>query len=358
MAIPNIAAGNMLSHNRVGIYPRIDDKGDTCMHDKEKSKKFRRLLVTFILSTLFILLYQHMAQVICIEQLQTVFGFSENTEENVSGKLKLSRETVVPVLMFHHIDDKNNNPWVITQKTLEKDLQVIRDAGYQPVLMTQLVDYVYYGKDLPDKPICITFDDGYLSNYELAYPLLKQYQMKATIFAIGKTIGYRTYGDTNTPITPHFSYKQAVEMMDSGLIEVQSHTYDMHQTAKLETQKPIRESAAQLQWETDDAYIKALQDDLKKYQDEYTTHTKRALFALAYPKGQYSELTEQVVHEMGYQITLTTKSDHKNVIVQNRPETLYQLGRFNVSEDTTADQLRKYMENGYMLLEYKSYKSK
>ena len=318
------------------------------MSNKEKSKRIRKLWGIIIASTLFILLYQYGTQIIYSEQVQTVFGVSKNAEEKISGESKPAQKAVIPILMFHHIDDESSNPWVITQATLEKDLRTIRDAGYQPVSMSQLIEYVYYGKDLPAKPMCITFDDGYLSNYERAYPLLKEYQMKAIIFAIGKTIGYQTYGDTNIPITPHFSYKQAVEMMNSGLIEVQSHTYDMHQTAKLETQKPVRESAAQLEGEDDDVYIKALRDDLKKYHDEYTVHTESTLFALAYPKGQYSELTEQVVHEMGYKITLTTKSDHKNIIVQNRPETLYQLGRFNVSEDTTAVELLQYLAEGYV----------
>ena len=318
------------------------------MSNKEKSKKIRILWGIIIVSTLFILLYQYATQIIYCKQAQTAFGVSENTEENIFQKFKPVKKTVIPILMFHHIDDKSSSPGIITQKTLEKDLRMIRDAGYQPVLMSQLIEYVYYVKDLPDKPMCITFDDGYLSNYEQAYPLLKEYQMKATIFAIGKTIGYQTYGDTNIPIIPHFSYKQAVEMMNSGLIEVQSHTYDMHQTAKLETQRPVRESAVQLEGEDDDVYIKALGDDLKKYQDEYTAHTERTLFALAYPKGQYSEMTEQVVHEMGYKITLTTKGGHKNVVVQNRPETLYQLGRFGVSEDTTADELLQYLAEGYV----------
>ncbi|MCD8356530.1 MAG: polysaccharide deacetylase family protein [Clostridia bacterium] len=274
---------------------------------------------------------------------------NEHSRNMLSDKQRdLQEDTVLPVLMFHHIDDESSSPWVITQEAFENDLRIIRDAGYQPVSMTQLVNYIYYGEDLPANPVCITFDDGYLSNYELAYPLLKQYHMKATIFAIGKAIGYHTYGETDIPITPHFFYAQAIEMIDSGLIEVQSHTYNMHQTAKLETHRPVRESAAQLAEEPDDVYIQTLQDDLKAYQKEYSAYTGKMLFALAYPKGAYSELTEQTVREMGYKITFTTRADHKNVLIPNEPETLYQLGRLSVSGNTTADELRQYLADGYI----------
>lgn len=306
------------------------------------------LWAVIVICVIAVLLYQCRIWIIHSDNIQNIVGENTTSVEHESDTIKPVEEVVLPVLMLHHIDEKSNNAWVITPETLEKDLNIIREAGYQPVSMSELVDYVYHGKALPDKPMCITFDDGYLSNYEIAYPMLKQYQMKATIFSIGKTIGYRTYGDTDIPITPHFSYKQAVEMMNSGWIEVQSHTYNMHQSPKLETQHPVRETIAQLEGESDSSYANAVKEDLTYYQEEYQNYTGRTLFALAYPKGKCSELTEQIVHELGYQITFTINSHHKNILVQNQPETLYQLGRLNVSEDITEEELRQYLTEGYL----------
>ncbi|MDO4174256.1 MAG: polysaccharide deacetylase family protein [Eubacteriales bacterium] len=255
-------------------------------------------------------------------------------------------EAMVPILMYHHLDMHSESAWTITPETLERQLQTILQAGYQPVSMQQLVDFVYHGAALPDKPMCITFDDGYLSNYTLAYPILQEYSIPATIFAIGSSIGRSTYGNTDIPVLPHFSYQQACEMVSSGYVAVQSHTYDMHQSSALETRRPIRRYAAPLPHETDADFSKVMYDDLECYRKEYAAHMGKALFALAYPKGVHSPISEQVAHKAGYLITLTTDAQHRNVIRVEEPESLYLLGRMNVSEQTTDEQLLQYLADG------------
>lgn len=258
--------------------------------------------------------------------------------------LQKQTEVTVPVLMFHHLSDTVENPWALTTDTFERDLQLLQEQQYEPISMKQLVDFVYQGKALPDKPVCITFDDGYESNYTIAYPLLKKYHMKATIFAIGSYFGHTTYKNTNQPIHPHFSYAQAVEMMHSGLIDVQSHTYDMHQSAQFEQQRPVRENILPLATESSRQYQQDLYADSQAYQKEYRKHTGKTLYVLAYPKGAYTPYTEQIVHKLGYAITFTTNSKKVNRVVQKDPTSLYALGRLSVSEAVTKEKLLQYLE--------------
>lgn len=80
-----------------------------------------------------------------------------------------SYTTNVPVLLYHHFAPETSDT-VITPETFEEHIRLLAEAGYETVTCRQLVDYVLNGGSLPEKPICITLDDGYLSTYETARP--------------------------------------------------------------------------------------------------------------------------------------------------------------------------------------------
>ena len=78
----------------------------------------------------------------------------------------------LPVLMYHHLveDGQDCNDMTVTPSKLRSDLETILALGYTPVLPRELAA----GGPLPEKPILITFDDGYRSNYKLLYPILQE----------------------------------------------------------------------------------------------------------------------------------------------------------------------------------------
>ena len=102
----------------------------------------------------------------------------------------------MPVLLYHHIVEGDNAEYsdsIISAGLFEKHLAALKEAGYQTVSLKQLEDYVYKGAELPDNPICITFDDGYYSNYEYAFPLLEKYDAEAVFVDEDKNV-YVTSG--------------------------------------------------------------------------------------------------------------------------------------------------------------------
>ena len=248
----------------------------------------------------------------------------------------------VPVLMYHHLSDDEQNSATITPALFREHMQALSEAGYQTVSLAELRAYVYEGAALPDKPVLLTFDDGYASNYELAFPVLKEFGMKAAIFVIGSSVGKDTYKDTGEPIHPHFSAAQVKEMTDSGLIEIQSHTYDMHQSATLEP-GTARESVEPLEGETEADFIAAMRDDFGKNRSLIENMTGAAPFALAYPKGVYSELTQAVAVDEGISITLTSDPG-VNTLVRGLPQSLLALRRNGVNEDVNTEQLLALLE--------------
>ena len=117
----------------------------------------------------------------------------------------------VPVLMYHAVgDDLWGIPELfVSPSQLEKQIQAMLDAGYTPITFEDL-DHVAEIQ----KPVMMTFDDGYEDNYTDLFPLLKQYNVKATIFVITGKIGMQYY----------LTKAQIKEMSDSGLVSIQSHT--------------------------------------------------------------------------------------------------------------------------------------
>ena len=118
----------------------------------------------------------------------------------------------VPVLMYHAVSD--DNIWGIPELfvspvQLEKQIQAMLDAGYTPITFEDL-DRI----DEIEKPVMLTFDDGYDDNYTELFPLLQKYNVKATVFMIVNDIG------KNHKLTK----ERIKEMSDSGLVSIQSHT--------------------------------------------------------------------------------------------------------------------------------------
>jgi peptidoglycan/xylan/chitin deacetylase (PgdA/CDA1 family) len=195
---------------------------------------------------------------------------------------------------------------------------------------------------LPEKPVVITIDDGYLSGFEIAYPILEKYNMKATMFIIGVSVGKDIYKETDIPIIPRFSYSQAREMADSGLISIQSHSHDMHQHQPFEI-LPARRGVLPFEWESEKTYMENFRADYMRSKTEIETHVGTSPVAFAYPFGAHNDLTETMLKEMGVKATLTTKNG-VNKVAKGQPESLFALKRIAVSNEMTPDEVISLIE--------------
>ena len=249
----------------------------------------------------------------------------------------------VPVLMYHHIaEETNGNSMIITPSDFEAQIKALSESGYTAVTFDQLDDYVTYGTELPENPIVITFDDGYTSNYEYAYPVLEKYGMKATIFTIGSSIGKSKYKDTDYPINPHFGEDEIKEMVSSGVIDIQSHTYDMHQNASYQTGE-ARTMMLRLSTETEADYIAAIREDVQKNREVLSAITGEDTNVLAYPQGYYNDNTQAIVREEGIRITLSTRPGvHK--IIKGLDQSLLSMKRIDANLLTPEELLEKISE--------------
>ena len=188
----------------------------------------------------------------------------------------------VPVLLYHNVvgnydvTDPNERLVSITPAAFEEHIKAMTDAGFMGISFDEYYQHLEGKLTLPDKPVIITFDDGYTSNYEKAFPILQKYNMKATIFVVTGRVG-----DTTTGF-PHFTWEEARQMQHSGLVRIYSHTNthrDMNTLSRAESNTELR---------------------LSKYLIE--TKLGTPCDVLAYPYGSYSGELEQAAYDMGYKL--------------------------------------------------------
>ena len=119
----------------------------------------------------------------------------------------------VPVLNYHQINDEKHSAITLHVDQFKEQMEYLHNHGYNTITLNQLYDYLQNGSDLPEKPIVITFDDGYVDNYEHALPILKEYNMKATLFMISDAAN-----------TPGFVNTAQMHQMESAGFDIQGHT--------------------------------------------------------------------------------------------------------------------------------------
>lgn len=250
----------------------------------------------------------------------------------------------LPVLLYHHIVEQDDGSGSVTVLEFEAQMSMLRSQGYTPISLKQLIDFAEKGAELPDSPVIITFDNGYFSNYEHAFPVLQQNVYPATIFAIGSSIEKTTYKNTDHPITPHFGKNEITEMVSSGLISIQSHTYDMHQWPPFETGNAVRETVLPLEGESEEEYTAALLADHRKAVTVLRENNADPTVAVAFPHGKTSPLTTALLRQEGIKVTFTTDAKKSNTVTAGDPDSLYDLGRMNIAYDTTNAEILNYLK--------------
>lgn len=233
-------------------------------------------------------------------------------------------ETVrLPIIMYHGIlkSGKSLGKYVISEAEFEEDLQYLTKNGYTTVVMQDVIDYVKNNKPLPQKPIMLTFDDGYYNNYVYAYPLLQKYNCRMVLSPIGRwTDVYSQQTDEHVNYA-HVTWTQLKEMKESGLVEIQNHSYNMHSTdaGRKGSKKKAVESIAE--------YRAIFSEDVNKMQELFKEHLDGyAPKAFTYPFGAISKESLPILKELGLEAALTCEG--RVNVLSHDADSLYTLGRY------------------------------
>lgn len=232
-------------------------------------------------------------------------------------------EVQLPILMYHKIaEDSAADEYTITQKQFADDLLWLKENGFTTVTTHQLISYAESGEALPEKPVLLTFDDGYYNNYLYAVPLLAQNNMTAVFSVIGKEVEDVSGQLNRNPLGQSMNSGEVAELAKSNYAEIGSHTYDLHHI-------DTRKGADRITGESQDDYENTLLADLQKNNDyiESVTGSRPLLFAWPYGAYPLDRSADKVLKEAGYKISVTSYQ-RMNTIEQGNPDTLFGLKRF------------------------------
>ena len=251
------------------------------------------------------------------------------------------RETVnLPIVMYHHISKEPArwNEYVISPAELESDLQWLRAHGYESVSVSELLAWQDGEFEMPEKPVMITFDDGYESTAAYAEPLLRQYGLRGAVAVIGSVCEAFSALDEHDAELSNLSWEDARDMALRGTIEVQCHTWDLHKL------RP-RNGCGRTWGESAAEYRAAITEDLSRFLRESEAYGVSLVPAIAYPYGSYDKaLTPEVVRDLGFRAAFTC-TEKINRLTGDAEE-LYDLGRFNRPHGVTSEKFfEKWEEN-------------
>lgn len=255
-----------------------------------------------------------------------IYFAAEDNNQNVEA-VTPNTDIIIPVLMYHNLAESypaGSEGANITPKLFEEHMLGILDRGYTPIFVADYYNSVQRGEALPEKPIIVTFDDGYLSNYEIAYPILKRLNIPATIFVVTSTIGATT--ESGAVSTPHFNWAQAREMQDSGIIDIHSHSHTHRNMTAI--------SPAELQEEL----------RLSRYLIE--RNLNKNCFVFSYPFGGYNEVTKNLCRYAGYrmQILVNYAESGQDYLANNTKSGIEHFTRLTISGDMSVDELFKVID--------------
>lgn len=221
------------------------------------------------------------------------------------------RQIRVPILMYHYLStpppgaDIYRQDLSVPPELFAAHLDRLLAEGYTTTNLYQMVDALQRGAPLPDKPVVITFDDGYRDNYENAFPLLKERSMQATIFVVTDFI------DEERPA--YLTWDMAREMMEAG-ISIESHGRNHVSLANKD----------------DDYLIWQALGSLETIEYELGVRPR----FVSYPAGEYDQRTIDIFQSAHYWGGLTTR---QGATLDN--QRLFELPRIRVRNTTTPDEL-------------------
>ncbi|MBQ2840495.1 MAG: polysaccharide deacetylase family protein [Oscillospiraceae bacterium] len=267
-----------------------------------------------------------------------VGGFAVSVSRDAVTASKNEYSINLPVLMYHQVLDKPSKlgKYVISPQELEADLMLLDSLGYETVTVRDLIDFCDGKRNLPPKPVMLTFDDGYQTDYINVFPLLRRYNMKAVFSVVGSYTEKYSQENIDKHINyAHLSWDEIREMYASGHCEFQNHSYNMHSLEK-------RHGCLKINGESDEHYRAMMLEDIQISQKLFAEELGFVPECFTYPYGGTCDTLKEIIKEETFFASLGTY-EQVNVLTGKRDE-LYDIRRFNRAHGADIRKILKKAE--------------
>jgi len=289
--------------------------------------------------------------------LAATFSSAEEIQDAELPPVDLSTLTVIG---YHEIVAQKNAiipDYAVTTKQFELHLDWLQKNGYHFITVDQLLKANEGKYKLPLKPVLLTVDDGYQSFYQDAYPIIKARKIPVVLSVVGSWLEPKSgsivqFGDDQLARDRLLSWKELKIMQDSGLVEIGSHSYNLHRGVMGNPQGNSEPAAITRiydnktgQYESDADYVKRITQDLKKNNRVLTSHGLRSPRVMVWPYGRYNMETVRIAKKMGMPVAISLDDGPDHI-----KKSLGQLNRILVEGDMSTDSLAQEIQNRQMNL--------
>lgn len=264
------------------------------------------------------------------------------------------------VIGYHEIVAQKNAiipDYAVSTKQFELHLDWLQKNGYHFINVDQLLKANEGKYKLPVKPVLLTVDDGYRSFYQDAYPIIKARKIPVVMSVVGSWLEPKEgsmvqFGDDKLARHKLLSWKEIKTMQDSGLVEIGSHSYNLHRGVTGNPQGNSEPAAItriydanSKTYESDRDYTKRITQDLKKNISVFKAHGLHAPRVMVWPYGRYNMETVQIAKKLGMPVAISLDDGPDHI-----KKSLGQLNRILIEGDMSTDSLAQEIQNRQMNL--------
>ena len=273
-----------------------------------------------------------------LKYLLCILALVSNLVWSQSNFKVLSFHDIVPAMTENsEIDD-------VTADNLINYFSWLKVNGYNVISIQDILTAKKTGKPLPEKSIVLSFDDGYKSFYTYVMPLLKAFNYPATLAIVGSWLevpenGTVLYADKLVPRSKFLSIKELQEVSRSKLVEIASHTYDLHhgilgniEGNMMPALTTFEFNKNTLQYESDAHYLNRIKSDLIKNNAWIKKHTGISPRVVVWPYGRYNQVAQSLAKDLGMDMALTLEG-----VENSEAQTLDSVGRIYLIDNPEID---------------------